>query len=73
VLIRLSFGPFTGTVTHPDGTSETFTEPGSSKGQSGKNARNTVNCIATFTFTDADGTFVGSGSVTAYLTPRGGS
>lgn len=74
VLIPLSFGPFTGTATYPDGTSETFTEPGSSKGRSGKNARGTVNCTFTFSGADEDGTtFMGSGSVTGYVTPRGGS
>ncbi len=74
MLIPLSFGPFTGTATYPDGTSETFTEPGSSKGRSGKNARGTVNCTFTFSGADEDGTtFMGSGSVTGYVTPRGGS
>jgi hypothetical protein len=75
VLIPLSFQDFTITITPPGGPPQTFTDPAViRKGQSGKNARNTVNCTFSFNDTDPDGTtFVGSGSVTAFVTPRGRS
>ncbi len=71
VFVPLSFGPFTGTLTDANGkVVETFTEPGESKGQSGKRARNTVTCSFTFTGTENGLTFTGSGTVTGFITPR---
>ncbi|MEJ7584942.1 MAG: hypothetical protein WKF43_12880, partial [Acidimicrobiales bacterium] len=43
VLVPFAFGEFTGTVTFPDGTTETFTEPGSSKAAASRQ-RGLVNC-----------------------------
>ncbi len=78
VLVPVAFGAFTGTVTDAEGNvAETFSEPGAAKGQSGKNAKNTVTCTFSFseTFTE-DGetfTFTGGGTVTGFITPRGGA
>lgn len=77
VLVPVSFGEFTGTITFPDGTQVTFTDPPVSKGQSAKNAKNLVNC--TFSFTEvsdgsdpefpAGATFTGTGSALVRITP----
>lgn len=79
VLIPVSFGPFTGTIRDNNGdVVETFTEPGSSKGQSAKGVKNPVTCTFNFTET-SDGsdpdfpagyTFTGSGSVVVKITPQ---
>ena len=78
VLVPLSFGEFSGTVTDSSGAVvDSFTEPGVSKGSAGKNAKTTISCTFTFhdTFSDGSGTFTfdGTGSVVGYLTPRGGA
>ncbi len=72
MLIPLSFGEFQGTVTYPDGTTEQITEPGISKGQSGKNAKNTVTCTFSFSGTEDGVTFSATGTVVGFVTPRGG-
>ena len=73
VLVPLAFGDFVSTVTFPDGTSITETEPGSAKGNgnAGNKTGDTVSC--TFSFEgDEDGVhFEGTGSVTGYITPGG--
>jgi hypothetical protein len=69
-LIPLSFGPFTGTVTDGEGNVTPIDEPASSKGQSGKQ-KDTVSCTFTFSGTDGEFTFEGSGSVVGIVTPRG--
>ena len=76
-IIPVSFGEFTGTITNSSGqVVDSFTEEGDDRGQSGKNARNTITCDLTFseTFVDpADGmtyTFTGSGTVTGFIAPR---
>ena len=67
VLVPLAFGDFTGTVTYPDGSTETISEPGIAKGQSGKRKTDTVTCTG-----DEDGVhFEAGGSVTGFVTPRG--
>lgn len=77
-LVPVSFGPFSGTISDAQGNVvDSFTEPGSSKGQSAKGKKNLVNC--TFTFTEVgDGSdpefpagfsFTGSGSVLVKITP----
>lgn len=76
VLVPVSFGEFTGTITYPDRTVETFTEPASSKGQSAKGLKNAVSCSFTFTF-ESDGsdglpagtTFEGGGTAIVKVTP----
>lgn len=78
VFVPVSFGPFTGTVRDAQGhVVDTFTEPGSDKGQSAKGLKDPVTC--TFTFTEvSDGsdpqfpagyTFSGSGSAVVRVTP----
>jgi hypothetical protein len=76
-IIPVSFGEFTGTITNSAGqVVESFTEEGDTRGQSAKNARNTITCDLTFseTFVDpADGmtyTFTGGGTVTGFIAPR---
>ena len=71
VFVPLSFGDFHGTVTDSEGNVEEFTEPGVAKGQSGKNAKNTVTCTFSFSGTEDGMTFEASGSVTGYATPGG--
>lgn len=76
-LVPVSFGEFTGTLTYPDGTQQTFTDPPAAKGQSAKGAKNLVNC--TFSFTEesdgsdpefpAGSTFTGSGTALVRITP----
>lgn len=77
-IVPVSFGPFTGTVTDADGNVvDSFTEPGSSKGQSAKGVKNPVTC--SFSFTEvSDGTdpdfpagftFAGSGTAVVRITP----
>ena len=75
VFVPLSFGDFTSTVTFPDGTSITETEPGGAKGKGnpGKNADNLVTCTFSFEGTEDGVHFEGSGSVTGFITPRGGA
>jgi hypothetical protein len=51
VFVPVSFGSTTITAVLPDGTVMTFTEPGSSKGQSAKGLKNPVTCTFTFSFT----------------------
>ncbi len=77
MLVPVAFGSFTGTLTDSQGNVvETFTDPGVGKGQSGKNAKNTVTCTVEFSVTFVeDGetfTFTGSGTVTGVITPRNG-
>lgn len=76
VLVPLAFGDFSGTVTDSEGNVvDEFSDPGIAKGQSGKNAKNTITCTFEFneTFTEEGETytFSGGGSVTGYTTPRG--
>lgn len=71
MLIPLAFGPFTGTVTDGEGNVvEEINEPGSSKGQSGKRAKNAVTCSFTFSGTEGGMTFTGSGTVVVRITPQ---
>ena len=70
VLIPLAFGPFTGTVTDSDGNVvETINEPGSSKGESAKRAKNAVTCSFEFSGTEDGLTFTGRGTVVVRITP----
>ena len=78
VFVPLSFGEFSFTITDSQGNVlDSDTEPGVAKGQSGKNAKNTITCTFSFTGTEVvEGetlTFTGGGSVTGYITPRGGA
>ena len=75
VFVPLEFGEFHGTLTYPDGTVEELPpDPGVSKGQSGKNAKNTITCTFSFSEVDEDGVrFDGGGSVTGTVTPGGRS
>ena len=69
--VPLSFGEFTGTVRDAQGNVvDTITEPGVSKGQSGKNATGTLSCTFSFTGTEDGLTFEAHGSVVGYATPR---
>ena len=79
VFIPVAFGPFTGVITDAEGNViDSFTEPGTSKGQSAKKGDFTT-CTFTFSFTNTgpteqDGlppgaTFTGSGTVTVRITP----
>jgi hypothetical protein len=73
MLIPVSFGDFTGTITDEEGNVlDTFVEPGGAKGPA-KNAE--VNCTFSFTETFEDPelgtlTFTGSGSAQGFITPR---
>lgn len=70
--VPLAFGEFSGTVTDAQGNVvDSFSEPGVAKGQSGKNAKGTINCTFSFSGTEDGLTFSASGSVTGYATPRG--
>ena len=73
ILVPTSFGPFTGTVTGPDGTVvEEINEPGSAKGSSARMPLATITCTFQFEETDEAGfTFSGGGSVTGFVTPVG--
>lgn len=77
IFVPVSFGEFTATITTPDGTVSTFTEPASFKGQSSNSVKNPVTCTYTFTFTN-DGSdprtppgtvFAGTGSAVVKITP----
>lgn len=80
VYVPISFGEFTGTVLDLDGNVvEQFTEPGSSlKGKKGTGVKDTIDC--TYSASEvSDGsdpnfpagyTFVGTGEVTGFTTPR---
>jgi len=79
MLVPTSFGEFTGTITDSEGNVlDSFTDPPSSKGQSGKKHRKTAtSCTFTFgeTFEDPELgtlTFSGAGSVTGFVTPARG-
>ena len=78
VFVPVSFGTFSGTIRNAQGqVVDSFTEPGTSKGQSAKGLSNPVTC--TFSFSEvSDGsdpefpagfTFSGSGSATVRLAP----
>ncbi len=77
-LIPVAFGPFSGTIRDAQGNLvDTFTEPGTSKGQSAKGGKDLVTCTFTFTET-SDGTdpefpagftFTGTGTVLVKITP----
>ena len=78
VFVPVSFGTFSGTIRNAQGqVVDSFTEPGTSKGQSAKGLSNPVTC--TFSFTEvSDGsdpefpagyTFSGTGSAVVRLTP----
>ena len=76
VFVPLSFGEFTGTITYPDGTVENLPpEPGIAKGKgnAGKNATNLVTCTFSFSGEEDGVLFEGGGSVTGFITPRGGA
>ena len=70
--VPLEFGEFTGTFTPPGGAPEPISEPGAMKGQSNKNGKANVTCTFSFSETSEEGTFVASGTVTGFITPRGG-
>ena len=69
MLIPTSFGQFTGTYTAPDGSVQTFTQPPTYKGASSRPPATTTFCTFHIQDTSADGTFVGDGSVTGFVTP----
>jgi hypothetical protein len=75
MLIPVSFGEFTGTITDEEGNVvETFTDPPATRGQSTKAPRDYITCTFTFSDTFEDPelgllTFEGSGSVTGFVTP----
>ena len=73
VFVPLAFGDFVSTVTFPDGTSITETEPGIAKGKgnAGKKTGDTVTCTFSFEGTEDGVHFEGGGSVTGYITPGG--
>jgi hypothetical protein len=78
ILIPVSFGEFTGTITDEEGTViESFVDPAVSKGP-GAAAKATVDCTFSFSETFEEPelgpgtfTFTGSGSVQGFVTPRG--
>jgi hypothetical protein len=70
--VPLAFGAFTGTFTDNEGHVFPIDEPATTKGQSNRNGKGDVTCTFTFSGTDEDGTFEASGSVTGFITPRGG-
>jgi hypothetical protein len=76
ILVPVSFGEFTGTVTDEEGNViDSFVDPAMSKG-SGATSTATVDCTYTITDTFEDPdlgtlTFTGSGSVQGFVTPRG--
>lgn len=70
MLVPLSFGPFTGTVTDSQGNVvDTVSEPGDDKGASAKNAKDAVSCTFSLTDTQDGYTFTGGGSVVVRITP----
>jgi hypothetical protein len=74
VLVPLSFGDFTGTITYPDGTVEPLPpEPGGAKGKgnAGKHATDLVTCTFSFSGVEDGVLFEGGGTVTGFITPRG--
>jgi hypothetical protein len=78
VLVPLSFGEFTGTITDANGgVVDSFTDPAMTKGKASKKQRRTqTSCTYTFsgTFEDPDLgtlTFAGTGDVTGFVTPAG--
>jgi hypothetical protein len=77
VLVPVSFGEFTGTVTDTSGNVLfEFVEPASSKGQAAAHSRSTTTCTFSFSgeFVDEQSgetlVFTGSGTVTGFVTPR---
>jgi hypothetical protein len=78
VLVPVAFGQFTGTVRDPSGAVvDTFSEPGSAKGQSARGVKDPVTCTFSFSFV-SDGSdpelpegysFEGTGSVVVRITP----
>jgi hypothetical protein len=73
VFVPLAFGDFVSTVTFPDGTSITETEPGAAKGKgnAGNKTGDTVTCTFSFEGEEDGVHFEGTGSVTGYITPGG--
>jgi len=71
VLVPFAFGEFTGMATFPDGTTETFTEPATSK-KAASRQRGLVNCSFSFTGTEDGVTFSATGSVLVKVTPARG-
>jgi hypothetical protein len=73
VFVPLAFGDFVSTVTFPDGTSITETEPGAAKGKGNAGTKTGDTVMCTFSFEgEEDGVhFEGTGSVTGYITPGG--
>lgn len=70
VLIPIAFGPFTGTFTPASGgPPETFVELAVSK-PAPNNGKPVVHCSFTVTDTSPEGTFTGSGTVTAFFSHR---
>jgi hypothetical protein len=70
VLVPVSFGEFTGTVTDPDGNVvDTITEPEAAKGESAEGLEDPVTCTFSTSFEDDGLTFTFSGSVVGRVTP----
>lgn len=69
VLIPIAFGEFTATITDPQGNTTMVIQPPMAKGSSNPRNGAVEECVYYVNVTFPGGTFVGSGSVTGFVTP----